>query len=207
MTGSGLTREGWKATSITGGISMPDIHEKKQGFLKGDVRGYLGKEYTRSLTNANVFVKIVFPAGKKGRTYSPYSEKDMLSMRKDFPDMYNALHESGVLKAVPVDKNGEFNIRVPLLQAGYIVSARVEDKDYDHTQKEKEVIWPHQIMSREGFVLEKIIIPVKDRWWKVSEGTQKGDPKTDPSKVPAGRPSKRLRIEMEEYLRSIEDRR
>ncbi len=188
---------------------MPEEKEVRKGKLKGEVRGYVGREYTRGLSPARVYVKIAVPGKrKKPRIYSPYVEKDMLRLRDDFPDLYAMLHEIGLLEPKAVNEYGEFELDVPLLQMGYIVSAHVEDKDYDHTDKmgddgsgKAEVIWSKDILDTEGLTLDGIIIPVKDRWWKVSKGTRKGDPKTDPAKTPPGIMSEEDRRAMRDYLK------
>ena len=155
--------------------------ELEFGEFLGEVRGFVGDKYTQNITPANVFVKIVIPGKKK--PFSPYSPAEMKELKNEFPGLYGTLLEAGVLDVHPTDGDGWFQFSVPLGSWGYLVCAFVEEDEY--LSKGKLIIRKDDFEKSKDRVVYQIV-PVKDKWWKVTKGTRKGDPKTDPKTVPSG---------------------
>lgn len=188
---------------------MPDeSHGFKIGRLKGEVKGYQDKDYTRNIALANVFVKIVVDK----KEYSTYDKKGQLRLREAHPDKYAILFEMKLFEPHPVNERGEFELKVPVGSWEYIVCAHVEEKDYNHTDKlgssgtgMKGSIKGPDFTAEKDFTIDGIIVPVNDRWFDAAEGTRKGDPKTEPGKVPSGIVDKDLFDRIEEHRRQTPD--
>jgi hypothetical protein len=153
------------------------------GKVKGEVVGVQGKELTRNISSANVYVKIVVEEEKKKKTYSAYEEKDLKRLMEEHPSIYRTLLEHGVFKAHPASDYGEFTLELPIGSWGYIIAAHVEKKDY---AADYAVIDAKKFKESEDNTLEDILVFVEDKQWSVPKGVKKGDPETDPDKVPSG---------------------
>jgi len=174
-----------------------NIADMLMGKIEGELIGYdkKTKQLTRGLFPAAIFVKILVPPGgnqTKMSEYSPYSKGDMERLKKDFPDLYDLLLERKAIVPIGIDSDGTFSLKLPLGMWSYVVCAMVGNKQYEHTGMPEISLGMKRPVSKEDFVnakdmtIKDIIILAEDRWWTVTKGMKKGDPKTDPAKVRAG---------------------
>ncbi|MBT7902585.1 hypothetical protein HN587_01895 [Candidatus Woesearchaeota archaeon] len=175
------------------------LNRDKTALLKGRVMGYLDKRYTTPIHPAEVYLKIHVKDEEHpdGRLFNPLLESDMNAMKEEFPDLYDMVSKHyKAFKPAPVkNQQGEFMIKnVPIGWWCYVVTARVEEKDYDlydpmsnnGFDAHEEIKGPflEEVQSVEG-----IIIAVEDEWSKKAMAPPKtDDPKTDPKTVPGGMP-------------------
>jgi len=150
--------------------------------LIGSVLGYDENRYTFPICPALVYLKVKV----KKKVFDIFSERDMKSLKEEHPEIYQIIEEHSYAFKPELVENLEakFTLKdVPVGQWDYIIAAYVDTRSYDITEKfgnngfdENKEISSEQLNSTP--LIENIIIPVKDVWYK----EQLAKPKTDDPK-------------------------
>lgn len=166
----------------------------KMGTISGNVMGYTKVDnnikLTRSIHPANIFVKVGIVVQNKTEWFNPYSSREMELFHDADPSLYNLLSEKGVFDEHPVDKVGNYEVKLPLGEWYYVIGACVEQNQFGfHLDENYDKI---RILGKKDFKnwmnpkIEDVLVLVEDKKWKEPGFQKSEDPKTDPNTVPDG---------------------